>query len=106
MSLPVFRQGIAVGWDPNSVKLQTLLTLMSKTEDSNIIARHGPETLRRVQADAEGFLMAGGAYREQGVRELILMDQRYTAENISPGGSADLLAATIFLEKIINGCRP
>lgn len=106
VSLPVFRQGIAGGWDPNSVKLQTLLTLMSKTEDSNIIARHGPETLRRVQADAEGFLMAGGAYREQGVRELILMDQRYTAENISPGGSADLLAATIFLDKIINGCRP
>ena len=33
VSLPVFRQGIAGGWDPNSVKLQTLLTLMSKTED-------------------------------------------------------------------------
>ena len=105
VSLPVFRQGIACGLDMNSVKLQTLLTLMSRIEDSNIIARHDPDTLRKVQKDAERFLLKGGVYTERGFRKLAAMDREYTIKNISPGGSADLLAATIFLEKILRNCR-
>ena len=89
----------------NSVKLQTLLTLMSRIEDSNIIARHDPDTLRKVQKDAERFLLKGGVYTERGFRKLAAMDREYTIKNISPGGSADLLAATIFLEKILRNCR-
>lgn len=101
-ALPALVQGRQEGRDDNCVKLQTLLILMSITEDSNIIARHDPKVLRRVQKEAADFLAAGGTYAEGSLLRLASMDGKYIRENISAGGCADLLAAAIFLEKILN----
>lgn len=101
-ALPVFRQGIREGRCLNLVKLQTLFALMCCMEDSNIIARHNLEVLQKVQREARRFLARGGAYREQSSQELVEMDKEYTRKNISPGGCADLLAAVIFIEKLLN----
>lgn len=103
-ALPAYRQGIANGYGRNQVKLQTLFLLMSCTEDSNIISRHNVEVLRSVQQEAKDFLDRGGAYREE-IRiwkELIDMDAEYICRNISAGGCADLLAVTVFLDKILS----
>lgn len=99
-ALPVLRHGLQSGADFNRVKLQTLFALMSCTEDSNIISRHSPELLHRVQEEAGDFLKRGGAYRSTSLQELAAMDRDYTCRNISAGGCADLLAAAVFLEKI------
>ena len=101
VALPVFRQGIKEGRERNYIRLQTLLTLMCCTEDSNIIARHNLETLWKVKKDAEKILAKGGAYKKHNIKKLTEMDCEYTEKNISPGGCADLLAATIFLQKIL-----
>lgn len=103
-ALPAFRQGIAGSRDRNLVKLQTLFILMSCTEDSTIISRHNPNVLRKVQKDAAEFLERGGAYRDDidVWRELIAMDKEYISRNISAGGCADLLAVTVFLDKILS----
>lgn len=102
-ALPAFRQGIAEGRDRNLTKLQTLFILMSCTEDSTIISRHNPKVLQGVQKDAAKFLERGGAYRDDidVWRELIAMDKEYISRNISAGGCADLLAVTVFLDKIL-----
>jgi len=100
-AFPVLMQGMRAGKNFNRVKLQTLFVLMSCTEDSNIIARHDPQTLRRVQKEAADFLAAGGAYAEDAISALAAMDRKYMRENISAGGCADLLAAAIFLQKIL-----
>lgn len=101
VALPVLQQGVAEGHEWNRVKLQTLLVLMSSTQDSNIISRTSPEELNRVQREISDFLKAGGAYRKDAIEFLQELDQEYIQRNISAGGCADLLAATIFLHSIV-----
>ena len=81
----------------NHACLHALLALMACVEDSNILRRRGPEALRSVQSRAEALL-------EQGFisDDLRRMNDDFVRENLSPGGSADLLAVTIFLYEIQN----
>lgn len=103
LALPVLRQGIARNKNWNLIKLQTLFCLMSEVEDSNIISRHNPEILFQVHTEAKEFLKQGGAYGKAAVEKLLIMDRDYIHRNISAGGCADLLAATIFIHLL---CRP
>lgn len=97
IALPVLRQGIVEKKDWNLVKLQTLFSLMSEIEDSNIISRHDPNTLHQVHAEAKEFVQQGGAYTKGAMEKLLAMDRDYIRRNISAGGSADLLAAAVFI---------
>ena len=101
LALPTLRQGVEEGRDWNRVKLQTLLVLMSSTQDSNIISRRGPKELKKVQEEIHAFLKSGGAYREDAVEYLKRLDQKYCVRNVSAGGCADLLAVAIFLHSIV-----
>lgn len=56
-ALPVLREGIRQKKDDNAVKLQTLFALMRRIEDSNILARGGPVTLRKVREESAAFLL-------------------------------------------------
>jgi len=100
IALPVLQQGIREKKDWNLVKLQTLFSLMSEVEDSNIISRQNPQILYQVHKEAKEFLKQGGAYSRDAVKKLQLMDEDYIRKNISAGGCADLLAATIFIQAI------
>lgn len=100
IALPVLRDGVKRGKDWNKVKLQTLLTLMAETEDSNVLARGGVDELRKVHEETEAFLLTGGAYREDAESVLKMMDADYIRRNCSPGGCADLLAAAVFMESL------
>lgn len=103
IALPVLQQGIFEHRNWNQIKIQALFTLMSQVEDSNILARKGPETLYQIHEEANQFLERGGAYSENAKEELLWMDAAYIRHNISPGGCADLLATAIFLEAILRG---
>ncbi len=102
-ALPVLREGIERDENWNTVKLQVLITLMSCVEDSNIISRSDPSLLRAVQLEMKDFLLHGGAYQKDAIRKLERMDEKFVLDNISGGGSADLLALTIFLDRILIG---
>lgn len=99
-ALPTLREGKEQHRDWNLIKLQVLITLMSCTEDSNIIARNGPAALKTVQQKMKDFLALGGAYQEAATEKLQRMDTEFTKKNISGGGSADLLALTIFIDQV------
>ncbi|MDO5389747.1 MAG: triphosphoribosyl-dephospho-CoA synthase CitG [Eubacteriales bacterium] len=106
IALPVLRQGISERKEWNLVKLQTLFHLMSEVEDSNIISRHNPQVLFQVHMEAKEFLKCGGAYAEDATEKLQMMDEDYIRRNISAGGCADLLAAAIFIELLLNTENP
>lgn len=97
LAIPTIQKGLVEKKPWNRIKLQTLFTLMSEVEDSNVISRHNPETLLEVKKEAKKFLENGGAYAEDAMERLYQMDMDYTKRNISSGGCADLLAAAIFL---------
>ncbi len=86
----------------NKSFIHTLFRLMTVCEDSNIISRHNPETLTEVQEVAKNFLESGGMYQENCIQQVEELDKRFTAAYISPGGSADLLAVSIFFGLIEN----
>lgn len=99
-ALPILRAGKKYNREWNRIKLQTLFALMCCTEDSNIIERKGPDVLKAVQQNARDFLDQGGAYQDGAIEKLQNMDEEFTRANISGGGSADLLALTIFMDRI------
>ena len=102
IALPILRQGITEKKEWNLVKLQTLFHLMSEVEDSNIISRKNMQTLCQVHAEAKLFLKQGGAYIKGATERLQIMDADYIRRNISAGGCADLLAASIFVEYLLD----
>lgn len=74
---------------------KTLLCIMSQLDDTNILHRCGAEVASRVKAEAADMLA------HFSTDALDDMNRRYSAENISPGGSADMLALTIFTNAIM-----
>ncbi|MEH0832558.1 triphosphoribosyl-dephospho-CoA synthase CitG [Pectobacterium cacticida] len=91
-ALPTLRRAIAAGEEEETALLQTLVTLMAHNPDTNVVARGGMEGLVFVQRYAQQLLMA-----PLDRNALAKMDEALIARNLSPGGSADLLALTWLL---------
>ena len=72
-----------------------LLTLLSQVEDANLLRRGGAEGLAFVRGQAASIL-AGPP--ELYVSRLRKLDGLCAARNLSPGGSADLLALARLLD--------
>ena len=95
-SLPKFNEMISLDENSmNNVLVQTLIHLMSVNDDTNILSRHDSHTLDYVKKYSQMVLNAGGIYTPEGKAMIYKMDRDFIKRNISPGGSADLLAVTI-----------
>ncbi len=82
--------------------MQTLMLLISLLSDTNIVWRGGIEDLKMAQRLATQFLQAGGVHQHDWQQQISHINQYFVQHNLSPGGSADLLAVTIFLYKVEN----
>lgn len=83
----------------NNLYAHTLLELMTVVEDSTIVHRHGLKKLKEVQEESKEILRVGGYKAKSGKEAALIFEQRCIEDNISPGGSADLLAILIFLRE-------
>lgn len=97
MGLPCLRQGLEKGLTLNDALVHALLGLMSIVQDTTILNRHGLKVLRAVQEKAKNIMDEGGMFSDAGYKQVNALDQLFIRKNISPGGSADLLAVTYFL---------
>lgn len=96
--LPLLEAMVSEGkLDRNAMMIQTLMTLLCHVDDSNVLARKGLEGLELVRTKAATALKLGGAYTDDGRQFIHQMDQDFIEVNISPGGTADLLAVTLML---------
>ncbi|ABR49536.1 Triphosphoribosyl-dephospho-CoA synthase [Alkaliphilus metalliredigens QYMF] len=101
-SLPILRELMKGNQKTNDILVQVLFHLMEVTEDSNVLGRHDLTTLKEVKTIAKDILSVGGMFTEEGRKKIVETDKQFIEGNISPGGSADLLAVTLmlyFLEK-------
>lgn len=80
--------------------LITLLNYIAYTEDTNLIIRSDYQLACKIQKDLQKFLNHA-TYEEQ-LSILPKLDDFFVSQNISPGGSADMLALTYFLYFIQN----
>jgi holo-ACP synthase/triphosphoribosyl-dephospho-CoA synthase len=95
--LPALRSSLARGRSLNDAMVDALLNLMTVVEDTNILSRGGPEGERTVRERAARALGLGGMSSKKGKEAVLEMDGFFARNNLSPGGSADLLAVTVFL---------
>lgn len=84
-------------------RLWALLNIMARLEDTCVLYRGGAEGLAIVQKGASDALLAGGPGSVAGELAMLRLDQELLIRNISPGGAADLLAATLFLDALEQG---
>lgn len=96
-SLSILENSLKSNPDFNLAFVQTLIFLMSQVMDSTIVHRHDIHMLHRVKEEAKTFIENGGIYHKKGIEMALNLEKLYIKERISPGGSADLLAVTIFL---------
>ena len=86
----------SLGRNDKMKEICTLLRIMATLDDTCVIHRAGYARAQAIKAEAsalaEHFDMAS----------LKTMCERYAAEGISPGGAADMLALTIFMDSILN----
>lgn len=81
----------------NTAGVRALLVLMSQVDDSNAVRRKGEEAAAKLRRQAEEVLNTTGSAAEL-LAAAARLDQELIRENVSPGGSADLLAAVYFLK--------
>lgn len=94
--LPAFLRMTEAGHSLNDAGIAALLHLMAHVEDTNIVSRSDAGTLSRIQAEIRTFLEASPDMPAI-LRFAAELDARFIRDNISPGGSADLLALVYFL---------
>ncbi|MDV5138761.1 triphosphoribosyl-dephospho-CoA synthase CitG [Chimaeribacter arupi] len=97
VALPTWRRMMAKTGQKEQAQLQVLLHLMAWNADTNLAARGGMAGLHYVQQQAQGLLWQGGVQAPDGAARLYALDDALIARHLSPGGSADLLAVTLFL---------
>lgn len=102
LALPCYYQTLTQSQDANKAKTQTLMTLIAHLDDTNLVWRGGIEGLRLGQDLARGFLSKGGVFADDWQNDLLKISDKFIQKNLSPGGSADLLAVTLFLAEIEN----
>lgn len=98
--LPQLRRSRRAGFDENHARLDALLAIMAQLEDTCVLHRAGLEGLACMQYGARMVLEAGGSATLAGRRRLRELELGLLELNASPGGAADLLAATLFLDRL------
>ena len=83
-----------MGLSPERSGCAALLAMLTATQDTNLITRGGLERTRALTREI-ALLLAKNRYPD--MEQLTALDDLFTEENLSPGGTADLLAACWFL---------
>jgi triphosphoribosyl-dephospho-CoA synthase len=101
----VFDYSMQVYKENKSLKLNdrlihTLISIMIHCEDSNVLHRHSMDTLKEVQQKATHIISLGGMTTESGKAAIEELNKEFINRHISPGGSADLLAVTVFFNSV------
>ena len=100
VGLPMLRARRSAGAPEPIARLDVLMAIMARLDDTCLLYRGGSMALQAAQQGAATVITAGGAGTSRGWEELLALDQQLLELGVSPGGSADLLAGTLFLDAV------
>lgn len=100
LALPTLRATRQRGASEHAARLNSLIAIMTSLVDTCVLSRGGMPALQAMQNGARAVLDAGGVDALAGRRALLALDKQLLALRASPGGAADLLAATLFLDRL------
>lgn len=97
-ALPTLHYSRELGHSETDSRLNALLSITANLTDTCVLHRAGLEGQTFLQKTSRVILAQGGVSTINGVEMLEKLDQKMIALNASPGGAADLLAATLFVD--------
>ena len=89
--LPAFRQALSQGCTLEEAGCRALLAMMAVAEDTALLHRGGMEGWAYVKEQATALAA------DYSAEKALVLDREMISRNLSPGGSADLLAVCYFL---------
>jgi triphosphoribosyl-dephospho-CoA synthase len=110
-----FRSVYEVGWpalrrgralrpeDPGAPPVQACFALIATVSDTNLLHRGGADGKRYASEAASSFLSQGGVGASDWRARAAEVHAAFVARHLSPGGCADLLAMTLFVDALERG---
>ena len=86
--------------DAEAARVQAMFALVARVEDTNLLHRGGALGLGFAQETAQAFLDAGGVGAPGWRAEAAKAHAAFVARRLSPGGAADLLALSLFVDAL------
>ena len=93
IALPAYKAALNSGKNENDAGIYALLHLIANIYDTSIYNRGGEDGVKYARERARDLLIK----KDIEYADLVDMDKDFINRNLSPGGSADLLAITYFL---------
>lgn len=100
VALPAYRAVLGAGLSANQARVQAFFALLARLDDTNLLHRGGAAGLAFARNEARRFLAAGGVYVPAWRARAVALHQAFCTRRLSPGGSADLLAACMLVHRI------
>lgn len=104
IGLPAFRS-VGTPHCRNAARTQAFFAMLEKIQDTTLLYRGGLEGLDFARNTAGGFNRRGGAISAGWEKIALDAHREFVKRNLSCGGVADLLAATIFIRRMEELCQ-
>jgi triphosphoribosyl-dephospho-CoA synthase len=99
IGLPALQSGaIMAPGDAEAARVQACFALIAAVQDTNLLHRGGLSGLGFAQRAARDFLDGGGVGRRDWRERAHAVHRAFVARRLSPGGAADLLVMSLFVQ--------
>lgn len=99
-AMPVYHKALEQTDHQNAALLEVMLSLLANNQDTNLVSRGGLQGLQFTQQQAKSIIESTQFLSRERNSALEELDVLLIERNLSPGGSADLLAVTWLLEQL------
>ena len=106
IGLPALQAALAAGRSMRHARLDALFALMAHIDDTNVTHRGGLAGARAVRDGARAFVDAGGTAQAGWMARAVALHHAFIGARLSPGGAADLLAASCFVHSVCTRGAP
>lgn len=103
VGLPAMRRALAAGRSMHQARIDALFALMAHMSDTNVFYRGGAAGAQTVKRQAAGFIEMGGTAHPDWRSHALECHRLFVSQKLSPGGAADLLAATCLVHALAMG---
>jgi len=106
IGLPAMQATLARGGSMYHARVDALFALMAHVSDTNVLHRGGARGAQIVRDEARRFIALGGTARPGWRDGAVASHRLFVRHRLSPGGAADLLAATALVLAMLTRGRP
>lgn len=106
VTLPALQHALTQGAGERAARAHALFATLAVLDDTNLAHRGGLEGLRFAQNLAQQFLAVGGVFQPNWISNARSIHTAFVQRNLSPGGTADVLASACWMHSLCRAGAP